>query len=376
MKSLAYRNNKEDIIEGKIPEKYSRLLPYVHGDNILEIGSAEGVLSLLLAKHTNLQSCINWDTTLSVLGIEKNKERFEEALRLKEIWKINNCNFLNCDITNRLDLLEDIDTLVAVRTIYYFRENLNKIFTNISKRCKTVVLSGNAGRSLSYKEGNLEKDVGDFNYYATSEGMIELLEKYGYVIGDMIKESYKVDPIVVGHKLKQQVVYKLDYRIRESLGHHLIRKGLIEHPNQIRTSIVGEEDIDTNLVFEKSSSVLNRCHVQILKDHELYGKNFDYTKTEYWKWLTSNRGKRVTKRGDPIDFINLYNRIKVEGFKADKRNPVIIGDITNFNLEWKLHRANGSHRVSIAKAMGLKKIPVLIVNIDIIPFNKLEDWQT
>ena len=365
MKSLAYRNNKEDIINRKISEKYLRLLPYVHGDNILEIGSAEGVLSLLLAKHTK-----------SVLGVERNKERFEEALRLKEIWKINNCNFLNCDIVNRLDLLDDIDTLVAVRTIYYFRENLDKVFINIAKRCKTVVLGGNAGRSFSYKEGKPEKDVGIFNYYATSEGMIELLEKYGYVIGDMVKESYRVDPIVVGHKPKQKVVYKLDYRIRESLGHHLIKKGLIEHPNQIRTSIVGEEDIDTDLVFEKSSSVLNRCHVQILKDYELYGKNFDYRKTEYWKWLTINRGKRITKRGDPIDFIHLYDRIKVEGFEADKRNPVVISDITRFNLDWKWHRANGSHRVSIAKAMGLKKIPVLIVNITIIPFEQLEDWQT
>jgi len=371
-KSLAYRNNKEDIIKGKIPEKYLRLIPYIYGNNILEIGSAEGVLSLLLAKNTK-----------NVLGVEKNKERFEEAQKLKEIWKVNNCNFLNYNINNRLDLLEDIDTIVAIRTIYYFREDLDKIFTNISKRCKTVVLCGNAGRSFKYKEGNPEKDVGDFNYYATSKGMIELLEKYNYSITEVIEEKHKfdkypgtVDPIVVGYKPKTQVVYKLDYRIRESLAHHLIKNGLIKHPNQIRTSIINENIVDTNIVFEKSGSVLNRCHVQLLKDYELYGIKFDYTKTEYWKRLINNRKKGTTKRGDPTDFINLYNKIKLEGFKADEKNPIIISDITGFNLKWKWHRANGSHRVSIAKAMELTKIPVLVVNINIIPFEQLEDWQT
>ena len=47
--SLEYRKNKDAIKQGQIPSKYTRLLPFIAGDRILELGAAEGVLSLLLA---------------------------------------------------------------------------------------------------------------------------------------------------------------------------------------------------------------------------------------------------------------------------------------------------------------------------------------
>ena len=49
--SLAFRKNEAAIFRGDVPQKYLRLLPFIQGNKILEIGSAEGVLSLLLAKQ-------------------------------------------------------------------------------------------------------------------------------------------------------------------------------------------------------------------------------------------------------------------------------------------------------------------------------------
>ena len=40
--SLAYRKARAEIWAGQVPEKYTRLLPYIEGSPILEIGSAEG----------------------------------------------------------------------------------------------------------------------------------------------------------------------------------------------------------------------------------------------------------------------------------------------------------------------------------------------
>ena len=48
--SLAYRTNRKAIWRGEIPEKYTRLVDLVPGERVLELGAAEGVLSLLLAQ--------------------------------------------------------------------------------------------------------------------------------------------------------------------------------------------------------------------------------------------------------------------------------------------------------------------------------------
>jgi hypothetical protein len=48
--SLAYRTNRKAIWRGDIPEKYTRLVDLVPGKRVLELGAAEGVLSLLLAQ--------------------------------------------------------------------------------------------------------------------------------------------------------------------------------------------------------------------------------------------------------------------------------------------------------------------------------------
>ena len=66
--SLAYRNNRKAIWRGNIPEKYTRLVDLVPGQRILELGAAEGVLSLLLAQKKE-----------KVFALELKEERHEEA---------------------------------------------------------------------------------------------------------------------------------------------------------------------------------------------------------------------------------------------------------------------------------------------------------
>ena len=191
--SLAYRQNQEAIRQGKIPDKYTRVLDVVPGDRVLELGAAEGVLSLLLAEHKS-----------KVYGLEMKKERHAEALRLQALWReqgrnVDNCEMVLGDIRERLNLLDDVDTLVAVRSIYYLRDQVEPIFAEIGKHVPNIVLCGNRVRSHRYFEANGQPDdnLGKYNFYASLEGMTDVLQKAGYTVVKTIPQG---DPIVVGKK--------------------------------------------------------------------------------------------------------------------------------------------------------------------------------
>ena len=85
--SLAYRYNKGSILGGDIPEKYTRLIDLVPGDRVLELGAAEGVLSLLLAR-----------TKASVIALEKKDYRHEEAQRLQAEWRDQGMDVDRCEM--------------------------------------------------------------------------------------------------------------------------------------------------------------------------------------------------------------------------------------------------------------------------------------
>lgn len=187
--SLAYRKNETAILRGDVPEKYTRLLPYIPGDRILEIGSAEGVLALLLARLGK-----------QVTALEKNEYRHEAAHQLYAEWlarerKFTAPVFVNGEIGANLGLLECKDTLVAVRVIYYLGGQLNTIFAEVAKKIPNVVLCGNRNRAERWREGNPDPPLGDMNRYAAREGMIELLERHGYRVAAEVTEG---DEIVVG----------------------------------------------------------------------------------------------------------------------------------------------------------------------------------
>ena len=186
--SLAYRKNEAAIVRGDVPEKYTRLLPYIQGERILEIGSAEGVLSLLLAKQGR-----------EVVALERRPERHAAAEALAAKWGVRNVNFINGDITDRLAfcLFTGMNTLVAVRMIYYLGDNLDKVFAEAAKHVQNVVLCGNANRARWWREGLPNRNDRADNYYASADGMKDVLTRHGFKITTEVLEG---DPIVVGRK--------------------------------------------------------------------------------------------------------------------------------------------------------------------------------
>lgn len=186
---MAYRKNEERILRGDAPEKYLRIVPHVPGQRILEIGSAEGVLSLLLAKAGK-----------DVTALERQPDRHEAAQRLRDAWgmDVSGPRFLLGDIRDRLNRLNGFDTLVAVRVIYYLRDELDTVFSAVAKHIPNVVLCGNRNRADRFRNGVEDEPGGPHNFYACREGMRSLLERHGYVV---IEEVTEGDEIVVGRKI-------------------------------------------------------------------------------------------------------------------------------------------------------------------------------
>lgn len=188
--SVAYRKERERIIAGKIPEKYRRVAKYVTGPKVVEIGSAEGVLALTLAREGK-----------SVKALELRQERHDEAVKLMEEWasrgaEVEGCELLLGDIRERLDLLQGADTLVAVRSIYYLRGDAPSVIAAAAAaRVKQVVLCGNGNRAAQYKS-DPNSELGQFNKLASVLGMTRLLQGAGYTL-DTIRHDG--DPIVTGY---------------------------------------------------------------------------------------------------------------------------------------------------------------------------------
>jgi SAM-dependent methyltransferase len=189
--SLAFRKNEGAIRAGDVPEKYLRLLPFIKGERVLEIGSAEGVLALLLARQGK-----------RVTAIERSAERHDAAQQLFGEWlgrekQFVAPTFINGDIAGNLYALHDKDTLVAVRTIYYLGDRLDAVFADVAKFIPTVVLCGNRNRAERWRAGTPDEPLGDMNRYAASEGMTELLTRHGYRVTQVALEG---DEIVVGER--------------------------------------------------------------------------------------------------------------------------------------------------------------------------------
>lgn len=194
--SLAYRKNEAAIVRGEVPLKYTRLLPFITGSRILEIGSAEGVLALQLALKGK-----------QVTALERSEERHLSALELLGCWSARRRflppHFICGDISDHAELLCGIDTLVAVRMIYYLGPRLNGIFAAASNAgVQNIVLCGNRNRADRWRQGNPDPPLGDMNRYAAREGMEALLERHGY---DIVAELREGDEIVVGRRIQHQV---------------------------------------------------------------------------------------------------------------------------------------------------------------------------
>jgi hypothetical protein len=194
--SLAYRKNEAAIKRGAIPEKYTRLLPYIPGDRVLEVGSAEGVLALCLGRA-------DLGAKKEVTALERKAERHESAIALRSQWaqtyRFTALPVFHCgDIGDHLDLLDGIDTLVAVRMIYYLGDQLDPVFEQVARKVPNVVLCGNKNRAARWRAGEPDEPLGEMNKYAAEEGMVELLHRHGYrTLDGFLSEG---DAIVVGRK--------------------------------------------------------------------------------------------------------------------------------------------------------------------------------
>ena len=183
--SLAYRKNREEIWEGKVPDKYTRLLPYITGKRVLEIGAAEGVLSLLLAADRD------------VIALEMRPERVAAGIALQDQWRklgrsVDRCRFAIGDIRDRLELLDGVDMIVAVRSIYYLRDDVQAFVSHA--KVPQFLMCGNKNRAADWARGS-EDGLGSYNFYASIDGMKQLLTTAGYEITTVVEEG---DPIVVG----------------------------------------------------------------------------------------------------------------------------------------------------------------------------------
>lgn len=193
--SLAYRKNEAAILRGEVPRKYTRIVPHVSGERVLEIGSAEGVLALLLAKAGK-----------SVFAVEQNVDRHDAALRLYQTWMAAKLLPDTVEVEHLIwparEALKWVvpgafDTLVAVRMIYYLRDQIDAVFAEVAEKIPNVVLCGNRNRADAWRGGQPHEGLGEFNFYASAEGMIALLERHGYEIVDRVLDG---DEIIVGRK--------------------------------------------------------------------------------------------------------------------------------------------------------------------------------
>lgn len=187
--SLAYRKNADAILAGRAPDKYLRILPHVKEGPVLEIGAAEGVLTLLMAERG-----------LNVLGIELTDARTQAANELRRRWLAQG-RVVEQGLVIQGDATRDparyftgVATLVAVRAIYHLGD-LAQVVVSEAGSCgvRNVVLCGNRNRAARWRNPDAEP----YDYYSSIDGMTQLLTSAGYEIADVVPEG---DPIVVGRR--------------------------------------------------------------------------------------------------------------------------------------------------------------------------------
>ena len=189
--SLDFRRNAKGIFRGELPRKYTELVDLVPGDRVVEVGAGEGVLALAVSARKK-----------AVRAIDYTPLRHEKGKEIKAAWAalgkdVERCELVLGDVFEHPELLDCFDTLVACRVIYYFRDRTDLFFEMVSSRMNYIVLVGNSRRAKRHSRGHVSKDLGEYARLSTSDGMREILERYGYEIVVDIRDN---DPVVIGKR--------------------------------------------------------------------------------------------------------------------------------------------------------------------------------
>jgi hypothetical protein len=144
-----------------------------------------------------------------VIALERSRSRHEEAVDLRATWKergvpVENCELIQGDIFHRFDLLQRVDAVAAVRCIYYFKERIHAIFAQIARNVPHVLLCGNRHRARRFEASggrNPDSTVGQYERYASEQGMRGILEAHRYEIVGVVQRD---DPIVVVYRAQPE----------------------------------------------------------------------------------------------------------------------------------------------------------------------------
>ena len=187
---------RERLFDGVIPRRYADLSRLVPGRRICEVGCAEGVLPLILAREGR-----------SALGIEMSRKRLETAFALKTKWSdmgfdVAEARFALGTWQENRHRLDSYDTLVLIRVIYYLGDEIDRHMDSIPESIETIVLGGNPSRVKEYERGDESAStvkVGEYGYYSTADGMRALLVRHGFtnVQSELTCDN---EPIVIGRR--------------------------------------------------------------------------------------------------------------------------------------------------------------------------------
>ncbi len=190
----SFRDNKSDIFNGILPERYEELSRLIPGRRILDVGSADGTLSLHLSGDRDF-----------VYGLEPSTPRYKTALKLQEVWRrssdlYGNCQFLNFGVMDRPEILADVDTVIFIRVLYHLGPGAAEVMKliGVAANIRRVVLCGNRVKEERLERGEELAALGPHAMLATEAGMVQFLNDHDFEVEAIHRLETTGDCLLVG----------------------------------------------------------------------------------------------------------------------------------------------------------------------------------
>lgn len=181
------RENEEDILNGKIPNRYARIAPFVKGQSVVEIGCGEGLLTLAMREKAR------------VLGVDVSSKRVDIARNVQKKVYPSSLGSVSFKCENAVDFIVsrafDYESIVFNRSFYHFSSEIPKLLNALAanKIITEIILVGNHDKRELLPE---DHDLGKWIKYSKVAGMVDALQSIGFsyeIIDDQLS-----DPIVRG----------------------------------------------------------------------------------------------------------------------------------------------------------------------------------